>query len=485
MLGKLLDGRYQVTQVLGRGGFGQTYMAQDMRRPGCPACVVKHLKPASTDSVFLQTARRLFTSEAETLERLGNHDQIPRLLAYFEEEQEFYLIQELIQGQPLGVEIKAGLCTTESQVIHLLYDVLGTLQFVHQHGVIHRDIKPANIIRRHPDQRLVLIDFGAVKQVQTQLLNSSLNNSEQISVGTIAIGTPGYMPVEQAQGMPRPNSDLYALGMIAIQALTGCKPGEFTRDPDTGELIWRHRAKISAELAGVLERLVCYHFKERYPSAAAALQALQPLVEATTQSRTAPLPPPLPPLPPQLQLTAPLLSPKQPPSTSTPVSAPSGPSSCLLLSPQQYTCLEQLLMELTGPIASSLLRLTCARATTDSELVQGLSLHLPEPKRFAFEQRAMALLQAASASQFPPSGASAPSRPSLASHAPTNSTAPPEFVQRCERELAEFIGPIATFLVQKAIKANPKTSPVELVNILAANLDSVEKAAELRRRLST
>jgi len=90
MLGKLLDGRYQIIDSLGRGGFGQTYIAQDTRRPGNPTCVVKHLKPASSDSECLQIARRLFCSEAEILEKLGYHDQIPRLLAYFEENQDFF-----------------------------------------------------------------------------------------------------------------------------------------------------------------------------------------------------------------------------------------------------------------------------------------------------------------------------------------------------------------------------------------------------------
>lgn len=78
MLGQLLDGRYQVLQILGGGGFGQAYLAQDTHRPGFPKCVVKHLKPVTRSPEFLETARRLFTSEAETLEQLGNHDQIPR-----------------------------------------------------------------------------------------------------------------------------------------------------------------------------------------------------------------------------------------------------------------------------------------------------------------------------------------------------------------------------------------------------------------------
>ncbi|HEY9711738.1 MAG TPA: protein kinase, partial [Oculatellaceae cyanobacterium] len=155
MLGRLLDGRYQVVQVLSAGGFGKTYIAEDTRRPGNPKCVVKHLKPASNEPNYLQTARRLFLSEAETLEQLGNHDQIPRLLAYFEEDREFFLVQEFIEGHPLSTELQPGDCWSESQVIGLLKDILGILAFVHSYEVIHRDIKPDNLIRRASDGKLV------------------------------------------------------------------------------------------------------------------------------------------------------------------------------------------------------------------------------------------------------------------------------------------------------------------------------------------
>jgi serine/threonine-protein kinase len=195
MLGKLLDRRYQVLQVLSAGGFGRTYIAEDTRRPGNPQCVVKHLTPASNEPNYLETARRLFISEAETLEQLGNHDQIPRLLAYFEEHQEFYLVQEFIVGHSLSVELQPNNYWSESQVIQLLQDVLGILAFVHSYGVIHRDIKPDNLIRRASDGKLVLIDFGAVKQVRTQIL------SDHSQMGaTVAIGTPGYMASEQGLG---------------------------------------------------------------------------------------------------------------------------------------------------------------------------------------------------------------------------------------------------------------------------------------------
>ena len=160
MRGKLLGGRYQVVEVLANGGFGQTYVAQDMHRPGNPRCVVKHLQPASVNSKFLHNARRLFQTEAEILEQLGNHDQIPRLLAYFEEHQEFYLVQEFVQGHTLTKELLPGDRWEESKVYQLLQEVLEILVFVHAHAAIHRDIKPDNLIRRIADGKLVLVDFG-------------------------------------------------------------------------------------------------------------------------------------------------------------------------------------------------------------------------------------------------------------------------------------------------------------------------------------
>ncbi|BAB76512.1 protein kinase domain-containing protein [Anabaena sp. FACHB-709] len=270
MIGKLLDHRYQVIRVLAIGGFGQTYIAQDTRRPGNPTCVVKHLKPATSDPRVFETAKRLFNSEAETLENLGHHDQIPRLLAYFDENQEFYLVQEFIDGHTLTEELIPGNRWSEGQVTHLLQEILCILEFVHHQGVIHRDIKPDNIIRRTADNKLVLVDFGAVKQLRTQLVTVGGQSS-----ATVAIGTPGYMPTEQGQGKPRPNSDIYALGIIAIQALTGILPTQLQEDPQTGELIWRHLVNVSDRLAVVLNKMVRYHFKDRYQTASEALQALQ------------------------------------------------------------------------------------------------------------------------------------------------------------------------------------------------------------------
>lgn len=274
MIDKLLGGRYRIITTLGSGGFSQTYVAEDTHRPGNPKCAVKHLQPANSNQSFLESARRLFNSEAETLEKLGHHDRIPRLLAYFEENQEFYLVQEYVQGQLLTQKIQPHQHWTEYQAWKFLKEILEILVFIHAQGFIHRDIKPSNIIERQQDNKLVLVDFGAVKQNWTLLLSQTSNVEMPATVG---IGTPGYMPMEQARGRPRPSSDIYALGAIAVQALTGLYPIELEEDFETGELLWRHLAQVSDPIAVIITKMVRYHFKDRYESATEALAEIQQL----------------------------------------------------------------------------------------------------------------------------------------------------------------------------------------------------------------
>ncbi|MEB3336201.1 MAG: CHASE2 domain-containing serine/threonine-protein kinase [Leptolyngbyaceae bacterium] len=269
----LLSGRYQIIKILGSGGFSMTYLAEDTQRPSNPLCVVKHLLPARTDNLFLQTARRLFKTEAEILEKLGSHDRIPQLLASFEANSEFYLVQELVEGHPLSDELLKGKQFPDLQVAVMLKDVLEVLTFVHQYQVIHRDIKPSNLMRRKQDQRLVVIDFGAVKQMHPQAPAEEAGR-------TVAIGTRGYAAPEQLAGHPTLSSDIYALGTIAIEALTGIPPYELEQDPRTGTLVWRHLAVVNEGLANIIDGMVHYYFNERYQSAAEVLQVLKRWIDA-------------------------------------------------------------------------------------------------------------------------------------------------------------------------------------------------------------
>ncbi|OUL21789.1 hypothetical protein BV372_31325 [Nostoc sp. T09] len=283
MIGVFLDRRYKIISFLSAGGFGHTYLAEDTKRPGNPICVVKHLRPPAQDPKTIKIARDLFAKEAETLESLGQYAQIPRLFAYFEQQQEFYLVQEFIPGSTLAAEIQVGHPWAEEKVRQLLIAVLEILTFVHEQGVIHRDIKPANLIRRQSDNKLVLIDFGAVKELATQTVNSQ----GQV-ISTVAIGTRGYMPLEQLNGYPQYSSDIYAVGMMGIQALTGLGINDLLRlkDPDNpsaGEIIWRDRAQVSSEFAAIVDRMVRVDYRQRYQTAADALTVLRDTVKIATR----------------------------------------------------------------------------------------------------------------------------------------------------------------------------------------------------------
>ncbi len=273
MIGKLICDRYQVIQIINQGMFCQTYIARDITITDYPTCVVKHFLPSDRIALPVKTRRRLFTREVEALMKLDSYQYVPHLLNHFEYNQEFYLVQEFIKGHSLSIELQPGKRWNEHQVIELLQEVLNILVFVHSEGLIHRDIKPSNIMRRERDNRLVLIDFGAVKPMWNELLKNQYNADST----TIAIGTPGYMPYEQHQGKPVLSSDIYALGMIAIQALTGIHPIKLPEDPDTGEVVWQHLVCINKKLALVINKMVSYHSQNRYNSATVALTALMQL----------------------------------------------------------------------------------------------------------------------------------------------------------------------------------------------------------------
>ena len=262
-----LAGNYQITKVIGSGGFGSTYLAYDTRKEDASQCVVKHLQPAVRDKRFLTVARRLFQTEVEILGRLGKHPQIPELFDSFEENEEFYLVEQYVPGDTLHEELVPDQRMDESRVIKILRDILNVLDYLQKHGVIHRDIKPSNIISSQATNQLVLIDFGAVKEIKIQ---------DQIHEHnfTVAIGTKGYTPPEQYAGQPNFSSDIYALGIIGIQAMTGIAPSQLEVDDFSGNLKWQHLVKAPEGLIKIVDKMSRYHFPERYKSAKAVLADL-------------------------------------------------------------------------------------------------------------------------------------------------------------------------------------------------------------------
>ncbi len=270
----LLAGRYKIQAEIGKGGYGTTYLASDLHKPAHPSCVVKQLR--HSDPVLLD----LFQREAVVLEKLGKHDQIPDLMAYFSEENKFYLVQEYIEGNNLRQEIYQDKKHTENYVYELLKDILLVLEFVHRQRVIHRDLKPENLIRRKHDGKICLIDFGVVKQIST----SEVDSTGQVRT-TLLVGTEGYVPGEQLLGKPTLASDLYALGTIAIEALTGVAPRKLKTKPKTRELIWRDHSNIQADLADFIDCLVQPHLNQRLASAPVALEKFLKLGQTSNSSR--------------------------------------------------------------------------------------------------------------------------------------------------------------------------------------------------------
>ncbi|MBE9039957.1 tetratricopeptide repeat protein [Oscillatoriales cyanobacterium LEGE 11467] len=265
--GHVLNGRYKIISSIGKGSFGQTYLAKDTRNPNACQCIVKQFQPQYADPHKLEIAKRLFDREASILNNLPNHLQVPKFFDRFDEAGEFYLVQEFIPGTNLGREIAEGEQWDESRVVSLLYDVLKALEFLHQLGVIHRDIKPPNLIRRESNNKIVLIDFGSVKEV---------NHIDADGRPPTQIATPGYSPLEQSNGVLHPSNDLYALGMTAIEALTGIFPRQL-RDFNH-QVIWHpHRQTCSDRLKQILDRMVHPRFDRRYRSATEVLRDLRPL----------------------------------------------------------------------------------------------------------------------------------------------------------------------------------------------------------------
>ncbi len=283
--------RYRVLRALGQGGFGVTYLAQDVNLPGQPYCVIKQLAPRARNDLALDRAKVRFRREAKALANLGSHSQIPQLLDYFTLSGEFYLVQEYIQGQTIAQEVRQQGRQTEAQVKYFLQEMIPVLQFIHRNRIIHRDIKPPNIIRCEFDRRLVLIDFGAVRECLADL-NDAYTCQAPVSQ---FVGTPGFAPPEQLSLRPCYGSDIYALGMTCLYMLTGRTPSEFDGDAKTGRVRWRHTVTVSNFFAGILDKMLRPDPTERYTSIDALLRdlALEPHLDSLTQClTTTPSPPP-------------------------------------------------------------------------------------------------------------------------------------------------------------------------------------------------
>jgi len=279
---RIIRRRYEVVKDLGAGEFIQTYLVKDRDLPSQNHYVVKQLSPFSTDIDTLGKVRSLFTSHFKELEKLNGHGQIPKLFASFEENQEFYTVQEYIEGSNLDATIDSNQVWTESDVTNLLIETLSILEFVHRQGLSHQNLKPANLRRREQDNKIVLIDLGTLQEIYL----STANEEEQQAILQQQI-EQGYRPPNSDEERSPASYDLYALGMIAIQLLTGISPCDLTTDRKTGEVIWRYAIadrpmiQVSEPLAAILTKLIRRNPNDRYTSSTQVLKELQQLPETT------------------------------------------------------------------------------------------------------------------------------------------------------------------------------------------------------------
>ncbi|MFK8182019.1 MAG: protein kinase [Phormidesmis sp.] len=270
-IGTLLQNRYRIVQLLGQGGFGRTYLAEDSGRFN-EQCAIKEFVPIQGEDKFSDKATQLFQREASVLYQIS-HPQIPQFQATFEEEERLFLVQDYVEGptyhQVLRQRQEQGRTFSETEIRQFLQQVLPVLAHIHAKGIIHRDVSPDNIILRQSDNRPVLIDFGVVKEVVTRL------HLDGESTHATTVGKAGYAPHEQMQtGRAYPSSDLYALAVTAIVLLTGKEPQALFDDVNA-TWRWQDSATVSGQLAGVLNKALSYRPSDRFPAVKDMAQALQ------------------------------------------------------------------------------------------------------------------------------------------------------------------------------------------------------------------
>ncbi|MEL6382365.1 MAG: leucine-rich repeat domain-containing protein [Cyanobacteria bacterium J06626_18] len=261
--GTVVQDRYRILSVLGRGGSGITYTAAD--------AITGHrvaLKELSLKGLSDWKKLALFEREAQVLENL-QHPAIPNYLDYFQvdsaDNRFFYIAQELVEGKSLASLVTAGKRYAEAEVRRIALEVLQILQYLHELNppIIHRDIKPQNIIQRD-DGQIFLVDFGAVQSVYRHT----------VAFGSTVVGTYGYMAPEQFQGQAYPATDLYGLGATLLNLLTHRSPSELPKKRLKCD--FRPYVTVSAAFADWLDTLLEPLAEERFDSARDAIAALTP-----------------------------------------------------------------------------------------------------------------------------------------------------------------------------------------------------------------
>jgi serine/threonine-protein kinase len=275
--GEIIANRYKIIKLLGQGGFGRTYLAED-RKQSAKTCVLKEFAPQVEEEQDLKKAKELFEREASVLKKL-QHSQIPcfhaSLQAKIGNHDFFFLVQDYVEGENyldlLEKRLAKGQSFNEEEVITLLQKILPVLSYIHSQNVVHRDISPDNLICRRSDQLPVLVDFGGVKQLPA---SQGFWFTQMGGIRTI-LGKKGYAPEEQLrQGKAFPSSDLYSLAVTALVLLTGKEPQKLY-DSYQGNWYWGKEIKVNPKLEAVLKKMLAYKPSDRYQNANQVLKDLK------------------------------------------------------------------------------------------------------------------------------------------------------------------------------------------------------------------
>jgi tetratricopeptide (TPR) repeat protein len=274
MIGNLFGDRYRVLQVLNTTDVGETYLTKDLEVNTEESFVVKEIPFLKANTKAIKHIKSAFKNPVNGQDKLDNESkQIQSFFDLLEDKEKFYLVRKFVKGKSLTEEILPGNRLKQDNVINILSEILEILSTLHNRQIIHQNIKPANIIRRESDEKLVLLDISTTQEaLVNKILASQFNWSE-------------YIPMEQHYGNPQYASDIYSLGIIAIESLTGLTAKEITAPASpknllTGEISWYNpKLKIHKKLRKIINKMVQLDYRSRYKNANDVLRDLRILTD--------------------------------------------------------------------------------------------------------------------------------------------------------------------------------------------------------------
>ena len=267
--GSVVGNRYQIIQKLGREKTGKTYLVKDIQATGDSRCVLEQLSPNYDNEADWKSIKQHLLNEIAVLRRLGDHPQIPQFYNYFIENKQFYLVREYIDGDNLETIVERKLFS-EADTIFFIQDVLRVLDFVHKTNIVHRNVQPIHLIKRKQDSSFALINFGAIREIESTEINLK---GEIVSNKTL--GNWSYIAPEQKTGQSEFKSDIYALAKSTVFALTKRSPQELEQT----QVNWQDLCQISPKLQSIIEKMMLDDLGRRYGSAIDILQDLRPLLK--------------------------------------------------------------------------------------------------------------------------------------------------------------------------------------------------------------